>query len=58
MHRNNRYVMCDQVGCLSTGFNARRSVKRTRQLRMLLQVVVFGLATLSYVVALSLITLI
>jgi hypothetical protein len=58
MYRKNRYVMYDQVGSLTTGFNARRSVKRVRQLRVLAQVTVFGLATLSYLVALSLISLI
>lgn len=56
MYRKNRYVMYDQVGSLTHGFNAPRGVKRVRQLRVLAQVVVFGLATLSYLVALSLIT--
>lgn len=56
MYRKNRYVMCDQVGNLTNGFNAPRGVKRVRQLRVLAQVAVFGLATLSYLVALSLIT--
>lgn len=58
MHKKNRYVMYDQVSSLTTGFNARCSAKRIRQLRMLGQVTVFGLATLSYLVALSLITVI
>lgn len=48
--------MYDQVGSLTHGFNAPRGVKRVQQLRVLAQVVVFGLATLSYLVALSLIT--
>lgn len=58
MHRNNRYIMYDQVGSLTTGFNARRSIKRIQQLRALAQVAMFGLAILSYLAALSLITLV
>ena len=58
MYRKNRYVMYDQVGSLTTEFNTRRSTKRVQQLRMLVQVAVFGLATLSYLVALSLVTLV
>jgi len=56
MYRKNHYVMYDQVGSLTSGYNARRGVKRVQQLRALAQVTVFGLATLSYLVALSLIT--
>ncbi len=56
MYRKNHYVMYDQVGSLTSGYNARRGVKRVQQLRVLAQVTVFGLATLSYLVALSLIT--
>lgn len=58
MHRNNRYVMYDQVGSVITGFNARRGIKRIQQLRVLAQVAMFGLAILSYLAALSLITLV
>ena len=58
MHRNNRYVMYDQVGSVSTGFNARRGVKRIQQFRVLAQVAMVGLAILSYLAALSLITLV
>ena len=43
MHRNNRYVMYDQVGSVITGFNTGRSIKRIQQLRVLAQVAMFCL---------------
>ena len=58
MHRNNRYIMYDQAGSLHPGCNARRSIRRIQQLRVLAQVAMFGLAILSYLAALSLITLV
>jgi len=58
MHRKNHYVMYDQVGSLTSGVNTSCRTKTIQQLRVLAQVAVFGLATLSYLAALSLITVI
>ncbi len=58
MHRKNHYVMYDQASGLAGGINTRRATRRIQRLRMLTQITVFGLAILSYLVALYLTSMI
>lgn len=58
MYQKHQYLMHDQVNNLTRGFNTQASARLIRQLRMLGQITVFGLATLSYLAAVSLMTVI